>query len=508
MRSRWPASEWRIVAALALAKLLFHLITFHGYGIFRDELYYLACGRHLAWGYVEFPPLIGVLTRAVTTLLGDSLFAIRLLPAVAGACLVVLTAMIARELGGGRFAQALAGLAVIVVPAWMSIDHFMNTNAFEPLFWAGCVWLVIRAWNTGDSRYWLGFGVVAGLGLENKHAMLFFGFGLAGGLLLTPLRKSFAQWNLWLGGAIAALMFLPNILWQISLGWPTLEFLQNAVKYKNAILTPWQFFATELLLTAAAVPVWMAGLWFFFFHPRGKTYRALGWTYVIIFATLCVLHGKGYYLLPAYPMLLGAGGVCLEEALARRPWRRLRRTLIVAMLVTAAVSAPMAVPVLPIETFVRYAAWLGIQNPKEERHEMGRLPQFYADMFGWRNMAEQVAGVFHGLPPEDQAHAAIFAWNYGDAGAIDYYGPGLKIPNAISGHNNYYLWGPGPSDPEVVIVIGGSREGLAGVFRDVRAAGLITEPNAMPFENNLTIWVCREPKVSLRQIWPLLKHYV
>jgi len=507
MHLRWPASEWRIVAALALAKLLFHLVTFHGYGIFRDELYYLACGRHLAWGYVEFPPLIAVLARVVTTLLGDSLFAIRLLPALAGAGLVVLTAMIARELGGGRFAQALAGLAVIVTPAWMSIDHFLNTNAFEPLFWAGCVWLALRAWNTGDSTYWLGFGVVAGLGLENKHAMLFFGFGFVAGMLLTPLRKSFTQRNLWLGGVIAALIFLPNVLWEIRLHWPTLEFLQNAVKYKNAILTPWQFFTTELGLTVGAVPVWLAGLWFFFFHPRGRTYRALGWAYLIIFATLCMLHGKGYYLLPAYPMLLGAGGVWLEEALVqRRRW--LRRTLITTMLVSAAVSAPMAIPLLPVETFVRYAAWLGIQNPKEERHVMGRLPQFYADMFGWRNIAQQVADVFHSLPPADQAHAAILAWNYGDAGAIDYYGRGLEIPNAISGHNNYYLWGPGPTDPQVVIVIGGSREGVGRMFADVRAAGLITDLNAMPFENNLTIWVCRQRKIPLRQLWPKLKHYV
>jgi hypothetical protein len=376
------------------------------------------------------------------------------------------------------------------------------------LFWAGCVWLALRAWNTGDSRYWLGFGVVAGLGLQNKHAMLFFGFGLVAGMLLTPLRKSFAQRNLWLGGAIAALIFLPNVLWEIRLHWPTLEFLQNAVKYKNAILTPWQFFTAQLLLTAPAVPVWMAGLWFYFFHPRGKTYRALGWTYIIIFAALCALGGKGYYLLPAYPMLLGAGGVYLEQALALRPWRRLRRALIGAMLVSAAVSAPMAIPLLPVETFLRYAAFLGLQNPKEERHEMGRLPQFYADMFGWRNMAEQVAAVFHGLPPQDQAHAVIFGYNYGDAGAIDYYGPTLGIPNAISRHNNYFLWGPGPVDPQVAIVIGGSREAAGTAFQDVRAAGMIVEPNAMPFENNLTIWVCRQPKVSLRQIWPTLKYYV
>jgi hypothetical protein len=501
----WTAT--RIVVALALAKLLFHLIAYRGYGIFRDELYYLACRRHLAWGYVEFPPLIGVLTRAVTALLGDSLFAIRLLPAVAGAGLVALTALIARELGGGRFAQALAGLGVIVAPGWMSIDHFMNTNAFEPLFWGGCVWLALRAWNTGDSRYWLGFGVVAGLGLENKHAMLFFGFGFIAGLLLTPLRKTLTERNLWIGGAIAALMFLPNVLWEVSLGWPTLEFLRNAVKYKNAILTPWQFLSAQLLLTCGAVPVWMAGLWFFFFRPRGKRYRALGWVYAVILVSLYVLHGKGYYLLPAYPMLLGAGGVCLEEMLAqpRRNW--LRPALVAAMLVVAAGSLPMALPVLPVETLVRYAAWLGIEN-REERHEMGRLPQFYADMFGWRNMAEQVAAVYHGLPPEDQAHATILTYNYGDAGAIDYFGPGLGIPHAVSGHNNYYLWGPGTVDPKVVIVIGGSLDVARRMFREVRAGGRIVEPNAMPFENNLTIWVCTEPRAPLREMWDRLKHYV
>jgi len=505
MRSHfWTAT--RIVIALASAKLLFHLITYHGYGIFRDELYYLACGRHLAWGYVEFPPLIALMARAVTTVLGDSLFSIRLLPAIAGACLVALTALIARELGGGRLAQALAGLAVILTPAWMSIDHFLNTNAFEPLSWAGCAWLAIRAWKTGDSRYWLGFGLAAGLGLENKHATLFFGFAFVLGLLLTPMRRVFKERNLWLGGAIAVLIFLPNVWWEASLGWPTLEFLRNAVKYKNAILTPWQFFTTQLQLTFAAVPVWLAGLWFFFFHPRGKTYRALGWTYVILFATLCALHGKGYYLLPAYPMLLGAGGVWLEQAL--QPQRWLKPALITAMLAAGAASAPMAVPLLPVETFVRYAAWLGIQNPKEERHQMGRLPQFFADMFGWRNMAGQVAAVYHALPPADQARAVILTGNYGEAGAVDYYGPGLGIPNARSGHNNYYLWGPGPGDPQVAILIGLPREMAGRLFRDVRAAGRITDANAMPFENNLTIWVCRDPVVPLHQVWGKLKHYV
>lgn len=501
----WTAA--RVVVVLTVLELLFHLVTLRGYGIFRDELYYLACSRHLAWGYVEFPPMIAVLTRAVTAVLGESLFAVRILPALAGAALVALTALIARDLGGGRFAQGLAALAVMVAPGWMSIDHILNTNAFEPLFWGGCAWLIIRALKTGDSRPWLWFGLIAGLGLLNKHAMLFFGFGAVAGLLLTPARKVFAQRNIWIGGAVAILLFLPHILWQIRLGWPTLEFLRNAVKYKNAILTPAQFLGSQLMLTGAAVPVWLAGLWFYLVGERGKRYRALGWAYLVIAVTLFVLHGKGYYLLPAYPMLLAGGGVLLEDWFRRPAGTWARPALVAAMVLFAAVSAPLAVPVLPLDAFVRYASVLRVQNV-EERHEMGRLPQFFADMFGWRNMAEQVAIVYRQLSPGEQARTDILAQNYGEAGAIDYFGPRLGLPHAISGHNNYYLWGPGSRDPEVLISIGGNPGSLMKAFADVRAAGKIVDPNAMPYESNLTIWLCRRPKVSLLRIWPKFKYYI
>ena len=500
----WTAG--RVVAALALAKLLLHLITYRGYGIFRDELYYLACARHLDWGYVEFPPMIAWLTRAATALLGDSLFVLRLLPALAGTALVVLTAMIARELGGGRFAQGLAAFSVICAPGWLGNNHILNTNAFEPLCWGGCAWLAIRAIKTGDSRYWLWFGAVAGLGLMNKHATLFFGAAIVIGLLLTPARRAFTQINFWIGGAIAALIFLPNVLWEVHWGWPTLEFLRNAVKYKNAIMTPWQFTGAQLLLTGAAAAVWIPGLRWYFMKP-GKPYRALAWAYLATAVMIFCLGGKGYYVLPAYPMLLAAGGVRLEEAFAERPWTWMKPALATAMVLLTLLGLPLAIPVLPPETFIRYTAWVGFHYA-EERHEMGPLPQFQADMFGWQNMAQQTAAVFHALTPGEQAHTAIFAYNYGDAGAIDYFGPRLGIPHAISRHNNYYLWGPGASDPQVLIVIGGSESGPRRYFDDVRAAGRIVEPYAMPFETNLTIWVCRQPKVPLRQVWSKLKYYV
>jgi hypothetical protein len=505
-RRFWTAT--RIVLFLAIAKLLFHLVTFRGYGIFRDELYYLACSRHLAFGYVEFPPMIAVLTRAATSVLGESLFAVRLLPMLGGAALVVLAAMIARELGGGRFSQALARVSVIAAPGWLAIDHTLQTNAFDPLFWGGCAWLAIRALKTGNSRHWLWFGAVAGLGLLNKHAMLFFGFGIFGGLLLTPARKLIRERNLWLGGLIAALLFLPNVIWEIRLGWPTLEFLRNAVRYKNAVVTPLQFLGGQLELTGAAALVWIAGLLFYFFGARGKPYRALGWAYVIVLTTIFAFGGKAYYVLPAYPMLLGAGAVEWEQFIERRAWNWLKPALPALMLAFTAVIAPLAVPLLPVETFIRYADALGIHPQAEERHATTRLPQYYADMLGWRNMAEQVALVFHHLSPEEQAHAAIYGQNYGEAAAIDYYAPRLGIPHAISGHNNYFLWGPGNRDPSVLIVIGGNPDNARKLYDDVRAAGTITYPDVMPYENHLTIWVCRRPKISLRLFWPKLKRYI
>jgi 4-amino-4-deoxy-L-arabinose transferase-like glycosyltransferase len=230
--------------------------------------------------------MIAALTRAVTAVLGDGLFALRLLPALAGAVLVVLTALIARELGGGRFAQGLAGLSVICTPEWLGNNQILNTNPFEPLFWAGCTWLAIRAIKTGDSRYWLWFGLIAGLGLMNKHSTLFFGSAMVAGLLLTPARKAFAQRNFWIGWVIAGLIFLPNVLWEIHWGWPTLEFLRNAVKYKNAIMTPAQFIGAQFLITFAAIPVWVAGLWFYFIG-RGRPGPAVSSARLGLFDNRC-----------------------------------------------------------------------------------------------------------------------------------------------------------------------------------------------------------------------------
>ncbi|HWQ56528.1 MAG TPA: glycosyltransferase family 39 protein [Bryobacteraceae bacterium] len=491
---------------LGLLKLAIQLAAVPGYGIFRDELYYLACGRRLAWGYVEFPPLIAAVTKAMTSAFGDGLFGIRLAPALAGAALVVLTCLFAREFGGGRFAQVLAGMAVIAAPVWLLLHHFLSPNAFEPLFWMGCAWLFVRYAKTGDAGLWLWFGLVAGVGLMNKHSMLLFGFGLVAGMLFTPARAAFRERRLWLGGAIAFLIFLPHLVWQVREGFPLIEFLRRADQVKNYIQSPVEFFTAQaIMLHPLLLPLWLAGLWFLF-SSAGRQWRPLGWAYVVVFGLLVLLHGKPYYLVPVYPMLLAAGAVLLERAIERRNWNWLKPATVAAVVAGGVVMAPLTLPVLPVETYIRYAATLGISEVRTERHQMGRLPQVYADMHGWENMAARVAEVYHALPPEERQQAVVFAQNYGEAGAIEYFAPRYGLPRAISGHNSYWLWGPDAAGG-VLIGIGGKAAGYHEVFEDVRREGTITHPYAMPYESNLPIWVCRKPKIPLRQVWPRVKHF-
>jgi hypothetical protein len=495
-----------VAGLLALFKLAVQVAAIPGYGIFRDELYYLACGQRLAWGYVEFPPLIGVIARGMTAAFGDGLFGIRLAPALAGAALVAMTCLIVREFGGGRFAQLLAGLAVIAAPVWLSLHHFLSPNAFEPLYWMGCAWLFIRYAKSGDARLWLWFGLVAGIGLMNKHSMLLFGFALVVGMLLTPARAALRERRLWLGGAVAFLIFLPHLVWQVREGFPLIEFLLRADAVKNYIQSPVEFFGGQvLMLHPLLLPLWLAGLWFFF-SRAGRPWRALGWAYVVMFALLIALRGKPYYLVPAYPMLFAGGAVLLERAIERRAWNWMKPAAAALVVAAGAATAPLALPVLPVETYIRYAAFMGVGEVRTERHEMGRLPQLYADMHGWENMAARVAEVYHALPAEERAQAVVFGRNYGEAGAMEYYARRYGLPRAISGHNNYYLWGP-RGDAGVVIAIGGRAEDYREVFGDVRQAGTIVHEYAMPYESNLPIWVCRAPKATIQEVWPRVKHF-
>lgn len=495
-----------IPGALALVTVLIHLLVSGRYEYFRDELYYIACSEHLAFGYVDHPPLSILLLAVSHRLLGDSLLAIRLLPALAAGALVLLTGWIARELGGGVFARTLAAIAVLAAPVFSGLTAFFSMNAFEPLFWALGAYLFIRIVNSGNQRLWLPFGVVAGLGVENKHSMLFFLFGLALGIVLSGPRRYLRSKWMWLGAAVALALVVPNIIWEIHHGWPTLEFMHNAQLYKNYHASLLEYAGGQVLvMNPLSLPVWLAGLCFYLFSEAGRRYRALGWTYVVVLALMVLQAGKVYYLAPVYPILLAPGAILVERFASRRPWRWVRPAYVALLAASGVALAPLTLPILPPQTLINYAGFLAVQGPREERHRRGILQQVFADMFGWPEMAAAVSGVYWSLPPQDRADCAIFAQNYGEAGAIDFFGRRYGLPHAICPLNNYWLWGYGNSNGRVTIVIGGRYDELRRNCQELTRAAVVRCEYCMPYENNLPIYVCRGLKRPLSELWAQVK---
>jgi 4-amino-4-deoxy-L-arabinose transferase-like glycosyltransferase len=434
-------SHGMILFYLALIKFLIHLFTnlSGAYGFFRDEFYYIACSEHLDWGYVDQPPFSIALLTLSRMLFGNSLWAIRLLPAVAGAVAVFLTGKITRELGGGLFAQVLSAVAVLVAPQYLGTNNLYSMNSFDLLFWVLGAYIIIILIKRENTRWWLLLGLVLGLGLLNKISMLWFSFGLVAGLLLTPQRRYFLTKGPWLAGLVAVVLFLPHILWQVAHDWPTLEFIQNATGEKMASISPVAFMTEQILdMNPVSFPIWFLGLLFFLLFKQGKPYRVLGVLYVVVLVLLIVNQkSRPGYLAPAYPMLFAGGAVVIEMFSKRRGWSWLKPFSLIGLIVSGLFIAPLGIPVLPVKTYIRYAERLGVSPSTHEKKEVGKLPQHYADMHGWEKMVATVAGVYDSLSAEEQAQCAIFTGNYGEAGAVDFLGRKYNLPKAISGHNNY-----------------------------------------------------------------------
>ncbi|MGE5359024.1 MAG: glycosyltransferase family 39 protein, partial [Bacteroidales bacterium] len=479
----------RVPLAFAGIKLALQALAITNYGYFRDELYYIACSKHLAWGYVDHPPFSVAVLAGVRALLGDSLVALRLLPALSGAATVVLVGLIARDIGGGRFAQAIACLCAVLAPIWLAVDHFYSMNAFDTFFWSLSAWLLLRALDENRTSWWAMLGLTLGLGLLNKTSMLWFGGAAALGLVFTHHRRTLRTPGPWLATAIAAALFAPHVLWQVQNGWPTLEFMRNAAGEKMVRTGLAAFWSQQLLvMNPATAPVWIVGLAALLSARRT---RVLGLVFVVV-AALLVASGSSRpnYLAVAYAPLLAAGGVSIERIVAarRRVW--LGPAVLVMLLLVGAPAVPLGLPFLPVDTQVAYTHAVGARPRAQEHTAEGDLPQVFADMFGWEDLARRVARVYHELPADQRAKAAIFTSNYGEAGAIDFFGPRYGLPPAISSHNNYWLWGPRGATGEVVIIVGGERDDPHGDFRSVTLADTTRCEHCMPYENNAPIFVC------------------
>jgi 4-amino-4-deoxy-L-arabinose transferase-like glycosyltransferase len=372
-----------ILVYLALVKLLLHLLTNGTYGYFRDELYYMAAGERLDLGYVDFPPFVAIVTAFTRLVLGDSPVALRLFPAMAGALVVVLAGLMARELGGGRFAQGLAALATLVAPSFLVMGTFISMDAFDQLFWVSASYVLILILKRDRPRLWLLFGLVAGLGVLTKITMLYFGFAVFVALLLTSSRRHLLTPWPWLGGAIAALFLLPYVIWQITHGWPTLEFWADYGE-KVDPASPVEFLVEQVVtMQPLTLPLWVAGLYYYLFSRDGRTFRPLGLIYVLLFALFAIQNAKFYFLAPAYPMFFAAGALALEAFLRRRNWNWLKSAYAAVLLIGGIVLAPMVVPILPVETLASITGAGGDAGIKQERREEGELPQHFADRFGW-----------------------------------------------------------------------------------------------------------------------------
>jgi hypothetical protein len=499
-----------------LALLQFALQTiFHGnYGYFRDELYYIACSKHLAFGYVDQPPLSIAILWVSRMLLGDSLYAIRFLPSVAGACVVVLAALMARKLGGGKYAQGLAALSVVAAHNLYALDQIFSMNAFDLLFWALAGYVVIQILTEDRPKLWILFGLLVGLGLENKYSIGFLVIGLVVGLLLTRQRKHLATKWFWLGAAVAAVIFLPHVIWEIAYGFPSLEFMRNVTTMKNVHLGGLEFFLSQVRdINVLNAPLWLGGIYFFARHREGR-YRPLAWMYPIIFIVMVVGSAKTYYLSAIYPIFLAGGSVLLERFVSEKSLNWLKPTYVTCLTVVAVAALPFCSPVLPVEQFIKYERFTGLMPRAEERSGVGELPQYYADQFGWREMVDSIATVYKKLTSEEQAQCVIFVRNYGEAGAVDFFGGKYGLPNALCGHNSYWYWGPGDRSGNVAIVIGRSKDlqdnlsDLGSAFKHVELAATTNAKYCMPYENGRMIFICRGFNTTVQKIWPKERFFI
>ena len=473
-------------------------------GYFRDEFYYLACARRLAWGYVDHPPLSVALLALVTAIFGDSLMVLRTLAAAAAATSVWLTGRLARRFGGDPFAETLAMVAAAIAPALLGTATFYSMNVLEILIWTVAASILVDVLAQPSTRGWLTLGVVLGLGLLNKISVLWLGAGMAIGLLAWR-RDLLRTRGPWIAGAVSAVLSVPHVAWQVANGWPTIEFIRNASANKMQESTPAEFLLEQVLnLHPLTAPIWIAGLLFLLFARRARSHRPLAALYLVPLVILIANRtSRSSYLAPAYPLLIAAGGVALRPLIETRG-RRI--AAVTALIVGGVVTLPLAVPLLPTARYVRYAEALGVAPSTEEKQELGRLPQFFADREGWPQLVSAVLAAWNQVPADERTRAAVLTGNYGEAGAIEKLAKSYGIP-VFSGHNNYALWGPGDRHVETVIVLSRSRERQQGRFVSVTEMGTTACGDCMPYENGLTIFVGRGLKKPFAQLWPELRHF-
>jgi 4-amino-4-deoxy-L-arabinose transferase-like glycosyltransferase len=494
-------SDTGILILLALLRLAPLLLTNGQTGWHRDELDTLDNARYLAWGYVAYPPVAPFIARVALTLFGPSLVGVRLFSTLAQAAAMLLAGLMARELGGGRWAQITAALAVAIAPFALLGGALFHYSSFDYLWWVLIAYLMIRLLKSDDPRWWLGIGAAIGVGMMTKYTLAFLVVGIIIGVILTQARRHLISPWLWGGVALSLLIVMPNVIWQIRHGFISLDFMRS-IHARDVRVGRSEGYLVEQLIFAAnvvTIPFWAAGLYYFFFAKVGRRYRLLGWMFLVPFALFYFTQGRSYYIAPAYPMLFAGGAVVVEGWLTS--WtatraRLARGTIWGAFAIGGVVFAAVALPIAPVNSQL----WNVVSEINGELKEQ----------IGWPELVETVAGIYAGLPAEEKPQAGILTGNYGEAGAINLYGPGYSLPEAISGVNSYWLRGYGDPAPQTLIVLGIESGQAYSLFESCERAGLITNRYGVRNEetqDHPVILLCRGPRRPWPELWTHLRSF-
>ncbi len=503
------AEALRLAALFAVIKILLHVAanlwqTHLGYQYFADEMYFLVCGRHLAWGYVDHGPVVALQARLAETFFGASLNGIRIFSTLAGAARIVLTGLLAWALGGRRTAQILAMICILFAPVYLMLDGYLSMNSFESIFWMGillCVVLILR----GASRHlWLFVGLLSGIGLLNKPSMIFFLVALTAALAVSPQRHTLRDRSVIYAVLLAFVITLPNLAWQVHHHWPTLEFLRNSNhgnRGAHAAVLPF-LIDQVLILQSLSVVVWCAGLGWLLLDRRARQWRWLGLTYLFLLAIMLLLHAKSYYVAPIYPMLFAAGGIAWEQHFSGSRRSIIPLTLAAAIAVIGIIFIPASIPILSPAAFI--CSQKALHQYPAHGYPVNRnllaIPQGYADRLGWTEEADQVTHIYAALPQGQPV--TIFSMNYTEASALNILSHDL--PQVISAHNNYFLWGADDPSLDRMLVLGGSPGTLRALYESVEPVGTVDRHNSMPSE---PIYLVSGRRLTPTAEWLSLKRF-
>ena len=496
-----------VILAFVMFGLLF--ATAWSYGPFGDEFYYIECGKHLDFGYVDHPPIVAVVAFFIRSFFGESYIWLRLITALIGGVSVILASRITKKLGGGHFAQVMTCLAVVAAPGFWAIFSFYSMNALDIVIIEIVVLLLIGILQGGRQRLWLAFGIVAGIGLQNKMTMLVFGFALVVGIAATRYRSLLKTKWPYIGVVIAAFIFLPHVIWQITHGWPTLDFIRLTQEYTIYPLSMFEFLWQIILtLNPLAAPLWIGGLLYLLFSKSGKHYRIFGILAMVFLLVYSMQRSKVYYVYPIIPLLFASGAVIFERACEKVRQIRLKMSAVIAITLVGIILLPFGLPILPIKYFVSYSNAIRLmQQVKVQRGDRVDLPIHFALRFGWQDMVENVARAFKTLSPEERRGCIIITNNYSKAGAINYFRRECGLPEAVSGHNSHRYWVPENLDMKAAVVIGIDKEFLHEYFADVELFAVHGHPYAATWEIDQEIFICRNPVVAWQDVRPRLQWF-